>query len=81
MDNDPTVTDKFIKNSVDKINTFRTARKDEDIEVTIKKGNIEERNSLLCNNYESNDQNDLKNQTTTQRKLKKNQDEDIYVIY
>ena len=78
MDNDPT-TEIFVKNSVDKINTFRSAaRNDEDL----KKDNYEEKKSLLCSNYESSNngqQNDQLNFNAIHRKLKKFQDDDIHV--
>ena len=76
MDNDPT-TEVFIKNSVDKINTFRSAARNEE---DLKKESLEERKSLLCNNYESTS-NDQQNFTATQRKLKKFHEDDIHVCF
>jgi hypothetical protein len=70
MDNDPATNEAFIKNGVEKINSYRSTRlQDEDHDR--KKSNFEERNTLLINNYEP----------TFPRKLKKLNNDDVRVNY
>ena len=72
MDNDAT-KEKIISNNVDKINSDRI-KKNEDSE------NFEERNSLLYDNLELNNNTQIQ-KNFIQRKSRKVRDEDINVIY